>query len=264
MSFFEFDQHYLLSSGLIIILLQVLFFIPASFFKTDKLTDLSYGLTFIILSASFLYFIPRMSITLQIAHILVILWGVRLTTYLFIRILKIKKDYRFDERRNNLLNLAFFWGLQSFTIWMAMLPLTLAANNEIGLGWSFGETLGLLLWFSGFVIESIADQQKFSFKNDSRNKNNFIQTGLWRFSRHPNYFGESLLWWGIFIMLVPTLKNMAFLGVLSPVFITFLLLKVSGIPLLQKAADQKYGKDAKYQKYKKHTNLFLPWFPKNK
>ena len=142
-----------------------------------------------------------------------------------------------------------------------MLPLILAANGKHDLKWSLGEILGIFLWFTGFVIESIADQQKLRFRNDPKNKNMFIQTGLWQFSRHPNYFGESLLWWGIFIMLVSTLKNLVFFGMLGPIFITFLLLKVSGIPLLEKVADKKYGKNIEFQEYKRKTNLFFPWLP---
>ena len=113
MSFFDFDQYYLLSSGLIVVFLQISFFIPAAFFKTDKLTDLSYGITFIILSVSFLFFLPQMSSIVRLAHILVILWGIRLTTYLFVRILKMGKDPRFDNRRNNPLDFFSLLGAPS-------------------------------------------------------------------------------------------------------------------------------------------------------
>ena len=261
MPFFSFDQYYLLSSLLAIFFLQVAFFIPAAFLKTDKLTDLSYGLTFIALSACFLLFLSEMPFIAKLANILVIIWGVRLTAYLFIRILSMGKDPRFDKRREVLTDFSLFWALQALSIWVIMLPLTLATASHGHSGWSFLEITGICLWLAGFTIESVADQQKFSFKNRPNNKNTFIQSGLWKYSRHPNYFGESLLWWGIFIMLIPLLQSLLFFAVIGPVFIAFLLFKVTGIPPLEKIADQKYKGNIEFQKYKQKTNLFFPWMP---
>ena len=262
MPFFHFDQYYLLSSLLIILSLQTAFFIPAAFFKTDKLTDLSYGLTFIILSASFLLCLPRMPFMAKLACVLVVIWGLRLTTYLFIRILRMGKDPRFDKRREVLTDFALFWALQALSVWVIMLPLTLAAASQMSPGGDFLKTLGIFLWLVGFITQSVADQQKFSFKSKPGHKNTFIRSGLWKYSQHPNYFGEALLWWGIFIMLTPLLQERLLFAVVGPVFITFLLFKVTGIPPLARIADQKYGGNAEFQKYKQKTNLFFPWKPK--
>ena len=110
------------------------------------------------------------------------------------------------------------------------------------------------------MIETIADHQKFVFKN--KNPKKFIKSGLWKYSRYPNYFGEMLLWWGLFIMITPYLGGISLLTIIGPIFITFILLFVSGIPMLEKSYNQKYGKDKEYQEYKRSTSKLIPWFPK--
>ena len=240
--------------------IQIFFFIFAATFKSDKVTDLSYGLSFIILSVFLLLRNNMFQILQIIITTLIVLWGLRLAGYLFIRILKIKKDARFEGMRENFVKFAGFWFFQAITVWIIMLPATFVLSSSLNLSLSVLSYIGLGIWLLGFLIETIADQQKFIFKN--KNKIGFIKTGLWRYSRYPNYFGEMTLWWGLFIMIIPYLVGLSLLTILGPIFITFILLFVSGIPLLEKRYDKKYANDKEYQNYKKSTSKLIPWFPK--
>ncbi|HEY5714424.1 MAG TPA: DUF1295 domain-containing protein, partial [Candidatus Gracilibacteria bacterium] len=105
---------------------------------------------------------------------------------------------------------------------------------------------------------TVADHQKFTFKSKSENKNKWIDSGLWRCSRHPNYFGEMLCWSGIFVYCIPVLSGWEWASIISPLWISLLLIKISGVPILEKKQDQKWGEDPAYQKYKKDTNCLIP------
>jgi len=245
---------------LVILGLQVFFFLIASSFKTDKVTDLAYGISFFI--ALWLVFL---SSEYSLAKLLIVLavtvWGARLATYLFIRILKIGRDKRFDDRRDNILEFAKFWILQTISIWTILLPYTWFINQPpTDIRPLF--YIGLSIWMIGLLIEAIADQQKFHFKNQPENKGKWTDVGLWNYSRHPNYFGEILCWVGLFITVIPYLSGVSYLFVISPVYITSLLLFVSGIPPLEKRYDKKYADNRKYQQYKNSTSILIPWFKK--
>ncbi len=240
----------MLEAFLIIFLIQIIFFAFASLFKTDKVTDLSYGLTFILLA---LYFLLKGGSLLLL--ILPILWGFRLSTYLFIRIMKIKKDQRFDGVREQFWSFAKFWFLQAVSIFIISLPFILVSLNNFSLQLNY---LALLIFAIGLVTETIADWQKYQFKNQTTNQGKFIQTGLWKYSRHPNYFGEMLVWWGIYLLCFSGLQGMQHLAIVSPIYITVLLLFVSGVPTLEKNYAQKYG--SSWLNYKQQTSLIIPWF----
>ena len=120
-------------------------------------------------------------------------------------------------------------------------------------------TPGLLLFCAGFAVEAVSDLQKFVFKMDPTNEGKFIKTGLWSVSRHPNYFGEMVLWWGIYVTSVPALTGAQHAAVLSPIALTFLLCFVSGIPILERSADKRWGGDETYEDYKAKTPVLVPW-----
>ncbi len=262
MPLFDFDVYNLLGTFLITFGIQVAFFVFAAGFKTDKLTDFSYGLTFIILAALLMVFADLGDLRILVSGVLVIIWGLRLMVYLFVRILKIGKDDRFDGRRENVVSFAMFWLLQAAAVWIIMLPSIVVLSKPAGPPIGVFFYLGAALWVIGFLIETVADQQKFVFKNDPANKGKWIQHGLWKYSRHPNYFGEVMLWFGLFVMAVPVLSGWTWAVVLGPIFITVLLLKVSGIPLLEESADKRYGNLPEYQEYKRRTHIFLMLPPK--
>jgi steroid 5-alpha reductase family enzyme len=191
-------------------------------------------------------------------------WGLRLGGYLFSRILLLKVDHRFDGMRDKPLAFARFWVLQAVTVWVVMLPVTRLLALPSPLPLSPLTFIGVALWALGFSIEIVSDAQKFSFKNDPVKGKGFMRTGLWSWSRHPNYFGESLLWWGIFVAAAPAFRGWDFLAALGPLFLTLLLLFVSGVPLLERSAEAKYGTQADYREYKLSTSLFVPLPPRRK
>jgi len=244
---------------LIILVLQIIFFIYAAVKKTDKVTDLSYGLTFVITSLS-IYFlnIEYSSIFKILLLATVVIWGLRLAIYLFVRIIKTGKDKRFDGVRENFKKFGSFWLLQAISIFVILLPTTyiLISKDEMSLNWI--SYIGLGISVLGIVIESIADSQKFVFKNKSSNKGKWISTGLWKYSRHPNYLGEIMMWVGIFLYCLVYINGIGFITILSPIYITVLLVAVSGIPTLEKEYDKRYRGSKQYQDYKKNTGILFP------
>ena len=233
------------------------FFAVAATRKTDVVTDLSYSLTFALLAVVLLFTGAREPVQL-VASLLVLAWAVRLGAYLFRRILRMKVDHRFDGMRDEPLRFARFWLLQAITVAVVMLPVSYLLDRDhpphFG-AWAAG---GAVVWLAGFLLEAVADAQKSAFKAKEENRGRFIAAGLWRYSRHPNYLGEMLVWWGLFVYVVPTLHGAAFAVVAGPVCITLLLLFVSGIPPLERSADEKHGDDPAYRDYKSRTGILVP------
>jgi steroid 5-alpha reductase family enzyme len=183
-------------------------------------------------------------------------WG----TFLFSRIRKAGKDDRFDEIKPSFIRFLNAWTIQAlwvtFTASAALIGITTAARKDLDLF----ALIGFLVWLAGFSIEVIADAQKSRFNADPANRGKFIRTGLWSRSRHPNYFGEILLWVGVLIITLPVLHGWQWVALISPLFVAFLLTRVSGIPLLEKKADAKWGGQAEYEEYKKNTPVLIPRF----
>lgn len=250
-------------SVIVAIVVNGLFFAYAATKKTDVVTDLSYSLSFALVSLFILVFNRSSGLVALLPAVLTIIWAARLGAYLFTRINKTKVDHRFDDMRDVPLKFARFWILQAVAVVLILLPVAASvAVPEVPRAFGIFELLGLLMWLKGFFIEVVADAQKSAFKNAG--KPGVITSGLWKYSRHPNYFGETVLWWGLFVYIIPVLSGALWLTILGPMFITVLLLFVSGIPLLEKSGDKKYGADPAYQEYKRRTSLFVPWLPGKK
>lgn len=244
--------------------IQMIFFAFAALFKTDVVTDLSYGLTFILIAWYHLLTQEALHPTQIVLATLITVWGVRLVAYLFSRILTIKKDARFDGTREDFWKFLRFWLLQALSVWVIMLPSIAVLSAETTQSLSMLSVFGIGVFLLGLTIETIADWQKFRFKNKSENRHKLIMSGIWKYSRHPNYFGEMLVWWGIFIFCVPLLTIQTILiTAAGPLFITGLLLFVSGIPLLEKKYDAVYADDAVVKRYRKSTSLLVPLPQKN-
>ena len=242
------------------LLVNAFFFLFASLRKTDTVTDLSYGLSFFLTSLGLVLAFRVQGALWLFPFIAVMLWALRLAIYLFARILTIKVDHRFDGRREDPVKFARFWIVQALSTAVIMLPVILSANHSPP-PFAIAQVVGGALWLFGLWIETIADAQKFSFKR--RNREGFIATGLWSWSRHPNYFGEMVVWWGLWLYVLPSLQGIEQLAILGPLYITILLRFVSGVPLLEKSAHKKYGSNAAYQEYVARTNLLFPWPPKS-
>jgi len=243
--------------------IQALLFAVAATFRTDKVTDLSYGITFITLA---LLLIGRDAVWLSPATalaLMVVVWGLRLAGYLFFRILRIGRDARFDGVREHFWKFARFWFFQGVAVWVIMLPAILwFALASRSAGWSLWLAAGALIWLAGLVIETIADAQKFRARNRQGDRPRWTDHGLWRYSRHPNYFGEILCWWGVFVFVVPGLGWWALVAAAGPLAITGLLLFATGIPTLEASANRRWGRDPEYVAYRLRTNRLIPWPPR--
>ncbi|MFX1334469.1 MAG: DUF1295 domain-containing protein [Promethearchaeota archaeon] len=239
-------------------IIQWIAFIPAYIKRTEKFFDLTGFLTYSIVIILSVVLSPEINTRSILLMLLVLIWAIRLGIFLFQRILKEGKDKRFKEIKQNAYHFLLAWTLQglwvSFTLAAALAAITAGQNEEFDI---FG-LIGLLVWISGFGFEAIADYQKSKFKSKSENKGKFIASGLWSISRHPNYFGEIILWIGIAVIALPTLQGWRWMTLISPVFVTLLLTRVSGIPLLEKHADEKWGGQEEYEQYKKKTPVLIP------
>ncbi len=240
-----------------------LVFIPAAIVQTEKFFDLTGGITFITITLVALILNPAQGTHGLIVATLVVIWATRLASFLFFRIKKDGKDGRFDQIKSNPLRFFMTWTLQglwvSLTSAAALAVLTSSDTRPIGVM----AILGLLVWIAGFSIEIIADRQKSIFKSQPKNKGRFITTGLWSWSRHPNYFGEITLWIGVAIIAFPVLQGWQYITLISPIFVILLLTKVSGIPLLAKRAQDRWGKDKDFQDYIERTSTLIPLPPKS-
>lgn len=175
--------------------------------------------------------------------LLVILWGVRLASYLLARILKMGRDDRFNRIRDSPLKFLVFWVFQIMWVYTVSLPV-MFVNSPVAPQVTFGRTdyVGTSLFVIGFVIEFIADTHKFIFRNNPSNKGKWMDKGLWKISRHPNYLGEIILWWGAFTISTTILRGARWVAVLGPVFITILLIFGTGATCLERSSYKKYGK----------------------
>ena len=232
-------------------------FIPANMAQTEHYYDLTGSLTYLtVIVAALLLSGPHDQRAVLVAA-LVVIWALRLGTFLFRRISRDGKDDRFDEIKPNALRFFLAWTLQALwvviTAGCALAVITGGESRPIG---TIG-MLGLAVWVIGFVIEVVADGQKSKFKQDPANQGKFISTGLWSWSRHPNYFGEIVLWFGMAIIAFPVLHGWQHLTLISPIFVYALLMHVSGVNKLEEKADSKWGEDTEYQAYKARTSLLV-------
>lgn len=240
------------------LLIQWLAFIPAYRLQTEKFYDLTGSLTYLSVVTLAQVFSPSLDARGLLLWALVVIWAVRLGSFLFRRIQKAGKDDRFDQIKPSFIRFLNAWTIQglwvTFTMATALVAITTTVRKELDIF----AILGFLTWVFGFAIEVIADTQKSRFNADPANKGQFIKTGLWSRSRHPNYFGEIVLWIGVTIIALPVLQGWQWVALISPVFVILLLTRVSGIPLLEKKADQKWGGQPEYEAYKKTTPVLIP------
>ncbi|CAN8235027.1 unnamed protein product [Cochlearia groenlandica] len=254
------DSHFLALTAIVTVVYQLIFFVITALFKIDKVTDFAGSTNFVILAVLTLLLKATWHFRQIVLTLLVVVWGLRLAIFLLMRILQWGEDRRFDEMREKFAKLVVFWTFQAVWVWTVSLPLTVVNASDGGESLKPTDVIGWTMWAIGFLIEAAADQQKLSFKNTPENRGKWCDVGVWKYSRHPNYFGEILLWWGIFVASSPALHGAEYLVVLGPIFLTLLLLFVSGIPLLEASADKKHGHLGAYRFYKKTTSplILLP------
>jgi steroid 5-alpha reductase family enzyme len=238
--------------------IQWLAFIAAYVLQTEAFFDLTGSITYIsvtILAALLSPTIDGRSVLLLAP---VLIWATRLGTFLFGRIQRAGKDARFDEIKVSFLRFLLTWTVQglwvTFTAAAALAGITTTTRKELGVL----ALIGFVIWFLGFAIELLADTQKSAWRADPANKGRFIDVGLWAWSRHPNYFGEIVLWIGVAIIALPVLRGWQWVTLISPLYVTLQLTRVSGVPMLERRADEKWGGQEDYEAYKARTPVLIP------
>ncbi len=233
-------------------------FVPSYVNRTEHYFDLTGSLTYQGIAILALILVDGRDARTVILGLMVLVWAMRLGWFLFKRVRAAGGDSRFDQMKHDWAQFLMTWTLQG--LWITFTAGAALAAMTSGDKASFGivGVIGVVVWLVGFGIEALSDQQKSAFRADPANKGTFITTGLWSRSRHPNYFGEVLLWVGVAIVALPALQGWQYVTLISPVFVYLLLTRISGLPMLERSADRKWGGQADYEAYKAATPVFFP------
>lgn len=227
--------------------------------RRNDIADVAWGLGFVML-AWLAFYLGGFSVRSLVVNGLVSVWGLRLAWHIFSRNRKKKEDYRYKKWKGvgwlayvrSFVQVFMLQGALMLVIAAPVVYVNLSANS----GWGLLDWIGLVVWLIGFSFEVVADWQLKKFLEDENNKGKIVREGLWRYSRHPNYFGEVVMWWGLLVMALSIPGG--WVTMVGPVMITYLILFVSGVPLLEK----KYEGREDFEEYKRVTSVFIPWFPK--
>jgi steroid 5-alpha reductase family enzyme len=251
-----------LYSAVICIGIQWVVWIPASIGQTERFYDLTGGLTYLTVVGFSLWAGSQSetpSLRELIVSLLVVIWSLRLSSFLYLRIHRTGKDGRFDKLKTSPIRFLVPWTLQGLWVFLTMI-VVIVINSQADSAPALGvwDGIGLSIWILGFGIEVIADNQKTEFNTEPDNQGKWIDSGLWSYSRHPNYLGEILLWTGIAFFGISCFTGLERVAWISPIFIYLLLTKISGTPILDKRALEKWGDDPEYQKYRDNTPALIP------
>ncbi len=251
-------------SGLLIIWVYVTsVWLLSVYLKNASIVDIFWGLGFVLVSAFYFNVSIENNSRQIIVLSLISIWGIRLSIHIFIRNLGKPEDYRYHEFRKHYGKERYWWFsyfqvflLQGALIWLISAPVLSVKYFGTLNGLNIFDFLGMAIWIIGFIFEVGGDWQLARFKANPSNKGKLLQTGFWKYTRHPNYFGDAAVWWGFAMF---SIAAGSFIPVISAVLMSWLLLKVSGVTMLEKTLiNTKPG----FEKYVKQTSAFIPWFPK--
>ena len=243
-------------------LLQWVVFVPSYLLRSERFFDVTGSLTYISVTAVGVAVNASSDARSLLLLGLIAIWAVRLGTFLLRRVLRAGKDARFDQIKRSFPRLLLTWTLQGLWVSLTLAAALAAITTHIRQPLGIPASVGAALWLVGFGFEVLADRQKSAFRADPANAGRFIQSGLWKWSRHPNYFGEILLWMGIAVIAAPVLRTWQWATLISPVFVTVLLTRISGIPMLEGRANEKWGGRKDYETYKRTTSILIPLPPR--
>lgn len=243
---------------LLAMVLQWLAFVPAYKYQTEHYYDLMGTMTYLMVISCAFFLSDTQSVRSTILALLVAVWTIRLGSFLFIRVRKDGSDSRFDVIKPNPWRFLVAWTIQGLwvSVTCASALAALTSRSDVPLGWI--GIVGIVMWLLGFAIEVVADHQKRVFRAAQKGEKGFIKTGLWAYSRHPNYFGEIILWIGISLIALPALSGWQYVTMISPLFVIFLLTRISGVPMLEKSADKRWQGNQDYLAYKARTPVLIP------
>ena len=241
---------------------QWVVFIPSYLFQTEHFYDLTGGITYLSLVALVVIANPYLVWRGGLIALMVGIWAIRLSTFLFARVRADGFDRRFTRMKTLPMQFLMTWTLQGLWVFVTfsagLAAMTSIAQAPLGIF----ALVGTSLWLVGFVIEVVADAQKRQFRRNPEAGGRFITAGLWAWSRHPNYFGEIILWVGIALVALPALSGWQLATLISPIFVFVLLNYVSGVRMLEASADKRWGSDPEYQAYKTRTSVLIPLPPR--
>lgn len=249
-------------AGIVIYLIHWLVFIPSYIYQTEHYFDLTGSITYLSSLAAVAILHPALDTRGLVFCLLIAIWAIRLGSFLFTRVKRAGSDSRFDLIKINFFRFLLTWTLSGTWVYVTMAAGLAAVSSADSLSLDVFFVAGLALWLAGFGFEVTADTQKTRFRADPANEGKFITSGLWSISRHPNYFGEIVLWIGIAVIAFPVLSGWQYITLISPVFVIFLLTRVSGINLLERAGKQRWGDDPDYRAYLDSTPSLVPFIGK--
>lgn len=259
------NNNFMRNISIFILMVQWIVFLHASGIfgnkRTEKYFDITGSVTYLMTLGIAYFRIPKPSTRQKILTIFASLWSLRLGWFLYSRIVKNNgEDRRFLELKENIFKFFQIWTIQGVWVYTTILAVLYVNQTDDHKDLNFGNFIGIFLWIFGFLFETVSDFQKRQFKENTANNDLWISTGLWSLSRHPNYFGEIVLWLGISLISIQNYKSprKILISLISPVFVAFLLIFVSGIPMLERHADQKFGHIEDYKKYKASTPVLIP------
>jgi steroid 5-alpha reductase family enzyme len=244
--------------GLVAYVINWVVFVPSNLARTEHYFDLTGGVTYLTVVAVALLLSDDLDARAVIVGAMVGVWALRLGSFLFLRVRRVGRDGRFDQIKTAPLRFFMAWTLQGLWVLLTTagaLAIITGVERE-SIGWV--ALVGMAVWVVGFAFEVVADQQKSVFKRDPANEGRFITSGLWAWSRHPNYFGEIVLWTGIAVMSLPVLSGWRWVTLISPVFVVVLLTRGSGIPILEARAEKRWGSEEEFQAYTRNTPVLIP------
>ena len=245
-----------------IFVLQGLGFVPAFLYQTERYYDLIGSLTYISVIALALLCSGEVDLRQMIIAFFILIWAARLGSFLFSRIARDGGDSRFDKIKPSALLFFRTWMLQGLWVTVTAGAALAALSSGRSVPLHIVDGIAIALWLFGFAVEVIADRQKRQFRQ-AHGSATFITAGLWSLSRHPNYFGEIMLWTGIALLTLPVLDSWQYLTLVSPLFVYLLLARISGIPLLEHKANRRWGNDPAYITYRENTPVLVPRLKKS-
>ena len=237
-------------------------FAPSYAFQTEHYFDLTGSISYITTVIAALLLNPTLDLRDIIIAAMIGIWALRLGSFLFWRIKKDGQDKRFIQMKTQFLWFLMTWTLGGLWVLVTMAAGLAALTSDTSAPLGVLGYLGIALWIAGMAIEVAADNQKTEFRKDPANRDRFITTGIWAWSRHPNYFGEITLWLGLALLALPVLSGWQLATMISPIFVYVLLTKISGIPLLERLAEKKWGDDPEFRAYTDSTPALMLRRPK--
>lgn len=244
-------------AGLTILIYVHIIFLIALARKDNSIMDIAWGMGFVLITLVLMIDLDKIGVQQIAMAVMVTFWGIRLSLHIFFRNRRKGEDFRYQKWRKKWGRLFYIRSylqvflLQGSIMLVVSLPVIIAMSADSSVFTAL-DLSGILVWIFGFVYEAVSDEQLRRFKKNPDNKGKIMTKGLWRCSRHPNYFGEAVLWWGITLTVM--LQPFGWIALLSPLLMTYLLTRISGVSLLEK----HYDDNSAYQEYKQQTPVFIP------